>query len=141
MKLRIQDNSIRYRITLRELEDLKTYGCVERFCRTPWGGELRYAVRVDSSGESRVDIGASSVTLVLSQADFAVLCDETNEGVYVRREWQGPDGAPQRMIAFVEKDRPATACDKPEYWIYEGHAGGEETRRPIPKKATEGQAP
>ena len=140
MKLRIKDNAVRFRITLKELEELRSSGCIERRTRVPGAGgewrEFRYAAMVDTeSSESRMELGAFEMVLVLGRQDFETLCDPENEGTYVRNEWRGPDGEWHRFMAFIEKDRPGSACVKPEEWIYEEIPGRRPLTRPIPGKA------
>ncbi|MBX3729135.1 MAG: hypothetical protein KF858_08105 [Candidatus Sumerlaeia bacterium] len=136
MKLRIQDNSIRFRMTLKELDALGTTGRLERICRLPDGGAWHYAVVVDRALEaSRVAFGAGRIELTLSAADHATLADPSQEGVYIRREWTDAAGASQRFMVFVEKDRPGSTCTKPEAWIYDGHHGGDNVVVPIPPQA------
>lgn len=134
MKLRIQDNSIRYRITLQELEELEQNGRIERTCETPWGKRFHYAITATPERESRVEIGSRAVIFHLGSPDFQQLRLPTSEGIYVRREWMSDEGTVRRMIAFVEKDRPATSCEKPEAWIYEPHGVPQPSVRLIPRQ-------
>jgi len=140
MKLRIQDNSIRFRVTLKEVESLLLEGSIERRCEllgTSTAAGLRYAVVLDPAlKDSATSIEAASITLRLSPGDLATLTCPTEEGIYLKREWRGADGAERRCMVSIEKDRPASTCKKIESWIYEGHQGVLETRRPIPGKAS-----
>ena len=136
MKMRIQDNSIRFRITLKELATLGREGRVRRECREPGGGCLGYGVLVDQAlKESQVRLGSCEVELALCEKDFRRLAEPTEEGVYVQREWTDANGEKRRFMAFVEKDRPGVACAKREEWIYEGHRGGESVVVPIGGKS------
>jgi len=135
MKLRIQDNSVRFRITVKELENLGKDGHLETTCTVPGGACLRYGVRVDraaSSGEIRLK--PFGVELILASDDYARLADPAQEGVYLECEWTDDAGKKQRCMAFIEKDRPGAACEKPEAWIYEGHHGGDSSVVPIRSK-------
>lgn len=138
MKLRIQDNSVRFRITLKELEQLVRTGAIRSETQTPPEGSeavFRYAVTVDQSLlQSRLHIAAFAFTLALSQPDFDELLKPSNEGVYVRNEWTDASGATRRFIVFIEKDRPASVCEKPEAWIYEERHCAAPSTRPISQK-------
>lgn len=136
MKLRIQDSSIRFRVTIKELDELGSEAGLHRACLLPGGGEFRYGARVNAAlAESRVVAGPSSITLELSPADWDQLRDPASEGAYIRREWTDDAGQPRRFMAFIEKDRPASTCKKVESWIYEGHDGRpEDTHVPILRK-------
>ncbi|MCX7964035.1 MAG: hypothetical protein N2644_06090 [Candidatus Sumerlaea chitinivorans] len=132
MKIRMQDSSVRYRITLRELELLQKQGSIVAECLTPDSGSWRYAVRVvPNRSASRLAIEPFAIILELTPSELEELSRPDREGVYVRREWTDAGGEVRRMIAFVEKDRPASTCDKPEMWIYEGHGKGPQTTVPI----------
>ncbi|AXA37142.1 MAG: hypothetical protein D6691_01885 [Candidatus Hydrogenedentota bacterium] len=132
MKIRVQDSSVRYRVTLRELEELQKQGRIAAECLTPDGGTWRYAIRLAPDCEaSRLAIEPFAITLELTPSDFQELSRPDREGVYVRREWSDSGGEVRRMIAFVEKDRPAATCEKPEMWIYEGHGKGPQITVPI----------
>jgi hypothetical protein len=64
--------------------------------------------------------------------DLAALADPKNEGAYVKCEWIEADGTLHRLLAFIEKDRPAASCAKPEAWIYEAKPGAAPITRPAP---------
>lgn len=139
MKIRIQDHSIRFRLTLREVETLGKQGRLER---TTQGlnadgpaGAFRYGILANPDAkESQISIKGSSIYLILSGEDLATLLKPEEEGVYIRREWVSSEGEKHRFMAFVEKDRPGSTCVKPEAWIYDmSHQGPPETR-PIPKR-------
>jgi len=126
MKLRIQDSSVRLRITLKELETLQQKAVLEKVCLIPVGASFRYLVRVrDALAESRVVAQPYSLALELSTEDLRTLENPESEGVYLRKEWTDNQGVARRFMAFIEKDRPASTCRKIEAWIYEGHNGGE----------------
>jgi hypothetical protein len=134
MKLRILDNSFRFRITLRELEILGGTGRIETAARFPPTGNrepsFSYAVSVDPEApDSELRIDPFRIEFVLSRADLDRLRDPGTEGVYCRREWRDPAGDTVRAMAFLEKDRPATSCDKPEVWIYDHPHGSPRTDR------------
>jgi hypothetical protein len=143
MKIRIQDNSIRFRITLKELDELREAGRIARSTEIPApngdAAVFRYAVELDDGGaESRVQLQPDGIILRLAAGDLATLCKPHEEGVYIRREWWGADGSPRRFMAFVEKDRPGATCDKPEAWIYDEVPGVRRETRAIPKADTDG---
>jgi len=138
MKIRIQDNSIRFRITLKELEQLNQKGkaVAETVIRDPRTGmvegRFQYGLtRLKPESESRCEISPAAIFIHLNPADLASLNDPREEGVYLRREAQMPDGSVYRFMAFVEKDRPSSKCGKPEQWIYELHPGMNYETRPI----------
>jgi len=139
MKIRIQDNSIRFRVTLREVEDFAKSGRLERRTAVLSGngptGEFLYAIIHDPAiAESVIAIEGASISFRMCDADRAQLLAPEEEGVYVRREWKNAEGTPQRFLAFVEKDRPGSTCVKPEAWIYDAPPHGEVETRPIPKR-------
>ena len=140
MKIRIQDNSIRLRLTLREVEAFAKEGRIERITQVVGpaglGACFRYALRFEASAvETTVRIDGPSIEVVLSATDRDALLREDEEGVYVRREWIAPDGAAHRFMVFVEKDRPGSTCVKKDQWIYDAPAQGPVETRPIPKKS------
>jgi len=104
MKIRIQDNSIRYRITLAELEALNETGRLEseseiystdgKTCE----GRFVYGVTAVAEGEpSRCIVAPNSIFLHLDPADLARLNDPSEEGVYLRREAHLPSGELHRL--------------------------------------------
>ena len=126
MKLRIQDSSVRFRITLKELEIIESGGGIEKACHLPNGTVFRYMASINRElPESRMVAEPFSIAIELSTPDAEQLSDPAQEGVYIRREWTDDTGEPRRFMAFIEKDRPASTCKKIEAWIYEGHNGGE----------------
>jgi hypothetical protein len=137
MKLRIQDNSVRFRITLSELEVLERDGRLAAATQVPGASTgFTYGIeRDDGTQESALELRPYGVILRLCPADLRTLAADDQEGVYVRREWQDDTGHAQRFIAFVEKDRPSSVCDKPEAWIYEEVPGQRREVRPMPGKA------
>lgn len=129
---------MRYRITLKELEQLNETGRIEAVTETYSGddakcaGRFVYAVTADpSAAESFCDIQPGSIILHLAKDSVAELNDPTNEGFYLHRETMLPSGEVHRFMAFIEKDRPPTHCDKPEEWIYEKEPGKTPETRPI----------
>jgi hypothetical protein len=121
MKLRIQDNSFRFRITLKELEELQFERSLvreSRFQPDPLS-TLRYEVIAITKGPSTLHTQPGTIQLQLSPEDLRRLSSPEEEGVYLRREWTDSSGKAHRSMAFIEKDRPATACSKPDEWIYD----------------------
>lgn len=127
MKLRIRDSSFRFRITLKELEELDRSGRLLVEARVgPGEPALVYGISVDrTGGESRLELSSGQIILWLSVDDLVNLGSADREGVYLRREWMDSQAGRQRSLVFVEKDRPAVSCDKPELWIYDDHPGKE----------------
>lgn len=141
MKVRIQDNSVRFRITLEELEQLNASGRIEAVSElysedgVSCEGRFVYGVAValdEPAGYCQMQPG--SIFLYLSKRDLARLNDPAEEGVYLRREVNLKSGEAHRFIAFIEKDRPPTKCDKPEEWIYQRRPGEAPVTRPIKNK-------
>ncbi len=136
MKIRIQDHSIRFRLTLKEVETLISARKLEKITRVlgPEGpaGAFVYALEVDDDArESLIRLEPFAIRCVLNAADLATLADDAQEGVYLRREWRDEAGESQRFMAFVEKDRPGSTCVKPELWIYDAAPDGSVETRPI----------
>jgi len=128
MKLRIQDNSVRFRISIRELEQLSEAGELVGETRIPGSHGVatvfRYVVRRgDDREESTLEAEPFGLTLVLTNADLEHLQDCAEEGVYLKREWL-EQGDIQRFLVFIEKDRPGSTCVKQEAWVYQYHHGG-----------------
>lgn len=141
MKIRIQDNSIRYRMTLREVETFAAEGIVSRRTQVVGpeglGPVFEYHLQYDPGlGESVVLVDGSRIVVQLCPADRDVLLHPGEEGVYLRREWVSPGGERHRFMAFVEKDRPGSTCVKPEAWIYDAPPTGPVETRPIPGRTT-----
>lgn len=140
MKIRIQDNSIRFRLTIKETERLRRERRLE--CRTEVPGHrgeaapvFRYALRIDEAlGESEAELLPKAIEFALCAQDARTLLDPGEEGVYIRREWTDAAGETKRFIALVEKDRPGPTCLKPEAWIYEAVAGQPPITVPIPSR-------
>ncbi len=140
MKIRIKNSSVRYRITLKDLEALTKAGRIEGATEiyslegNSLEGRFVYGVALAPEGEkSRCAIEPGSIMVYLDEGDMSKLKDPSEEGVYLRRESQLDSGETHRFIAFVEKDRPATVCGKPDEWIYQDKPGQRPDTRPIPK--------
>ncbi len=143
MKLRIQDSSVRFRITLKELEVLRENGTLSREARVPVGPAgkdgavvFRYEVlREEGTEESVLRVQPFVFQLVLAEADFEELADPAREGVYIRREWTDEEGAVRRFMVFIEKDRPGSTCIKQEAWVYDvDYSTQSAETRPIPER-------
>lgn len=136
MKIRIQDSSVRFRITLKEIEELRRDGKIVRQTQVHSSsgpcGQFTYEIRSEVTAvESHVVLGPFSITLLLAEPDLSTLCEPSQEGVYIRHEIIDGENSPHRFIAFVEKDRPSSKCDKPEEWIYHQQPGKPPVTRPI----------
>jgi len=145
MKIRIRDNSLRLRITLRELEHLAAEGKLrsEMHCLANSGpaGLFGYEIAVDATlAESDAAVEAFCIRLTLSRADLQSLLKPDHEGIYLKREIDGPGGI-QRFIAMLEKDRPGVACEKPEEWVYEDRPGSRPETRSIEQCPVGGSTP
>ncbi|MEW6233794.1 MAG: hypothetical protein AB1656_00270 [Candidatus Omnitrophota bacterium] len=126
MKIRIQDHSVRFRISLQEAKILLREGRIESRTETfskiakQCSGRFAYGIkRLENELESRCEILPGSIWILLSQRDCQRLNDPTIEGIYLQEETELDKGTVHRFMAFVEKDRPSTKCDKPELWIYD----------------------
>lgn len=140
MKIRIQDNSVRFRLTLREVEELERTGFLERTTQIvgPDGLGPRFCYAVDTRGDvavSFVKVECTAITLCLCARDRETLLNPEEEGAYIRHEWISPEGAAHRFMAFIEKDRPGSTCVKKEAWIYDAPHGGPLETRPIPVRS------
>lgn len=129
MKLRIENNSIRFRITLEELERLNRRSRLEAATQlfTADGkaleGEFIYALAVDTEGgPTRCLIDPSFIMLVLHPDSLEVLNQRGEQGYTYQRESKMPDGETRRFMAYVELDRPAKKRNRPEDWLT-GDAG------------------
>lgn len=136
MKLRIKDNSVRFRITLRELHELEQNRSLRASSVVPPMGDkygvFSYSLTLaeDDRG-SRLELEPFGMNFVLCKKDFLALLEPDREGVYIQHEWADPFGEVKRFMAFVEKDRPGSSCEKPEEWIYEeGRPGVPQVTRP-----------
>jgi hypothetical protein len=95
-------------------------------------GRFVYGVIADgAASESYCDLQDGSITLHIAKDGMVELNDANNEGFYLRRETALPSGEVHRFMAFIEKDRPPTHCDKPEEWVYEKEPGKSPETRPI----------
>lgn len=123
MKIRILDDSFRFRITSEELDQLRETGLLLTTSRFPGeGGDaaFTFGIRVETRlSESRMESGPRSLHLRLSEGDLQILLKPEREGVYLKRQWEGPGGKILRAIAFVEKERRITPPSGPEAWIYQ----------------------
>jgi hypothetical protein len=123
LKLRIENNAIRFRISADELERLGARARVEASTRLysedgkTVEGEFIYALTVDpEGGPTRCRIEPSFIMLVLSPDDLAQL-SASRDGVYYRRESIRPSGEVCRFLAYVEVDRPVKKTSRPESWL------------------------
>ncbi len=124
MKLRIENNSIRFRITLEELSHLNDRCRVEAGTKLysadgmKVDGEFIYALAVDSEGgPTRCRIEPSFIMLILHPGELALLNAPGDGCVYFQRESILPDGATHRFMAYVEVDKPVKKRNRPESWL------------------------
>ena len=102
MKVRWTPESIRFRITPGELEQLRAGQGVTSVLRIP-GGSWQATI-TPAIPDAPTTLGGAepgNITLSLSAADLARLSDPVNEGVYFRT----PDDEPP-VRYFIEKDFP-----------------------------------
>ncbi|MEQ8818928.1 MAG: hypothetical protein RLY93_01690 [Sumerlaeia bacterium] len=139
MKIRIQDSSVRLRLTLKEVEAFAGEGLVARetqvVAQEGLQGLFRYRLEyAPELAESEVAVEGFCIAVRLCGLDRAELLKPDREGVYIRREWISPEGKTHRFMAFVEKDRPGSTCVKKEQWIYDAPPHGPVETRPIPAR-------
>ena len=119
MKLRITDNSFRFRIASNELAQLQRDGFLE-CTTTAFTSEneeqvFRFRIRHQPESEkSEVKLEPFAATFVVSSSDLESLSDQSREGVYVESEWVDSQGQLKGFTACVEKDRPRRAHRQPE---------------------------
>jgi hypothetical protein len=69
LKLRIQDNSIRLRLTRREVDALRDDGCVSAAVCFPDGSRLEYSVETSTlTGQPRASYSADGLVVQIPQA-------------------------------------------------------------------------
>jgi len=97
MKLRIQGNSLRFRLTKKEVACLRDCGRVEAAVRFPAGRDLRYAITCSPDAtEVGVDYARNSICVLLPRA-LAMAWTESNQVSIV-----GPHELAVKVL--VEKD-------------------------------------
>ena len=100
MKIRIKDSTVRFRITLNELEELgknKEVVC-ETIQRSPSDGSLEgsfdYGARIsDRFGESQCVFESEGIFFYLTSEDYGRLKHPSTEGIYTTREAVLTDGS------------------------------------------------
>jgi hypothetical protein len=100
MKLRIRGNSVRIRLSQTELEQLVEGGIAEDRVQFSREAELAYRVKVVPHGDVRAELGASELTVTLSQALLERWLDP--EEVTIRAEQPIDDG--RSLAILIEKD-------------------------------------
>lgn len=122
MKLRIENNSIRFRISPDELARLDEESGLEAATQifgrdgASVEGEFIYALAVDRTGGStRCRIEPGYIMFILDPESLDTLRDA---GGYVfHRDVAAPEGGRKRFLAYVEIDRPVTRRNRPEVWL------------------------
>ena len=103
MKLRINGNSLRLRVSRSELARFQTRGRIEEtihFTASP-AAKLTYALEsAPQSSPVKVRYGPNEVTVVLSEGQVRIWADEGEVGVYAALE-MGQAGS---LEVIVEKD-------------------------------------
>lgn len=112
MNVRIENNSVRFRISPEELARLNKEGRLESAVQlyTEDGGilegEFIYALAVEREfGATRCQIDPSFILFILHPGDLALLNARGEEGFMHERESTGPDGERRYFRAWVEVDR------------------------------------
>ena len=100
MKLRIQDNSIRYRLTRTEVDALSSEGSVSASVSFPNGSRLEYSIKTSSlTGQPRADYSAERIVVQIPQATARQWA--ATEEVSIRGAQPLEDG---ELSILVEKD-------------------------------------
>lgn len=100
MKLRIQDNSIRYRLTRTEVDALSSEGSVSASVSFPNGSRLEYSIETSSlTGQPRADYSAERLVVQIPQATARQWA--ATEEVSIRGAQPLEDG---ELSILVEKD-------------------------------------
>ena len=97
MKLRIQRDTLRLRLTQKEVAELRAGGCVQSSLRFASGRSLTYSVA--SSGEAtqvNADFDGNSIRVTLPRAAMAAWADGDQAGI------NGPPDQPTLLL--IEKD-------------------------------------
>lgn len=123
MKLQINENSLRFRISKQDLRKLLETGRIKAsvILHSEGGsgvdGRFDYVIKVAKEGAWRVEFKQGGICLYLRPKDLETLADENEEGVYLRRESTSPSGEVRRFMAFVEIDKEKKDRVRPEDWI------------------------
>ena len=96
MKIRWTKDSIRFRITPSEMEQLQRGARIEEALSF---GSGEWRAQIDSAQRHRVTFEEGRVTIELSADDLATLAIPENEGIYFHQ-----NAVPNRY--FIEKDYP-----------------------------------
>jgi hypothetical protein len=100
VKLRIQDNSIRYRLTRTEVDALSSEGSVSASVSFPNGSRLEYSIETSSlTGQPRADYSAERLVVQIPQATARQWA--ATEEVSIRGAQPLEDG---ELSILVEKD-------------------------------------
>lgn len=120
MNLRIKSHTVRFRITLDEMDEFAKNGLLVDETLIPGGdstNSFRFEIQHSPENEaSEFTIQPYGMRLVLNGPDFAELADATKDGVYIRREHCNEDGKTHRFVVYVEKDKgkkKASRASKP----------------------------
>jgi len=112
VNVRIEDNTVRFRISPEELARLNDEGRLESAVQlyTEDGGilegEFIYALAVEREfGATRCHIEPSFILFILHPGDLAILNAQPEEGFVHTRNSTGPDGAQHLFKACVQVDR------------------------------------
>ncbi len=112
MNVRIEDNTVRFRISPQELARLNDEGRLESAVQlyTEDGGSLEgefiYALAVEREfGATRCRIEPSFILFILHPGDLALLNAQPEEGFVHTRDSVGPNGESHHFTARVEVDR------------------------------------
>lgn len=121
MKIRIQDHSVRFRVTQQEIQTLQKEGTVES-CTEIYSKETRQCIGRFVYGikkhfqdiNSYCEINPGSIWLLLNEADCETLNDPGKVGVYLRNEVELANGHTHCFTAILEKDFSAKHKPNPQ---------------------------
>lgn len=124
MKMHIQDNCVRFRLSLNEVERLLVEKKLESYVETSYqdadriGAHFSYGVRVDEFAKnSWCEISPKGIWMVLSNGDCERLNGPDQESVSIQDEAINNQGRLAPFRGCVEKDRPPSKLRKTEKWV------------------------
>lgn len=97
MKLRIQGDSLRLRLTQKEVAQLRAGGCVESSLQFASGGSLTYSLASsEEAGQVHANFDGAEIRVTLPFSAMAAWADGDQVGI------SGPPGQPS--VLLIEKD-------------------------------------
>ena len=124
MKLRMNESSIRIRISPEELQQLNESLHAESTTEIysddglTRQGHITYGVTIAPNGQqAHCTIEPNAITIHITQNDLDELNKPKAQGVYLRRETTAPDKTEHRFSAYVELDRPVKRKSREDTWL------------------------